>query len=207
MVEPLNDDESDTGDDDMEELEELLGAPRRPNVAILGRQVMEKVQADIEKTTFPTWTKPTPKRIGEVSHGKLSFEELKTTAVISLPITLTRLWGRASEGRQKEHLDNFMHLVVAMRLAGRRTITDNTVDAFQRHISTYLEGFKILHPHETIVPNHHFAACHLGDVLRQWGPWDNTGANPFEKYIGMTQSISTNYKIGKCATCRKSRDH
>lgn len=181
------------------DIEDLVkGQGGTPAYAILGKEVMQKVQKDIEDTTFPSWVKRTPKRIGEVSHGKLSFEELKSSTNISLLISLICLWGRESQGKQRDRLDNFLHLIVAMRLATRRSVTDHSIAAFERHIRAHLEGFKILYPHETVIPSHHFAGCHLGDILRLWGSWDNTSASPFESYIGMTQGIPTNHKFGEC---------
>jgi len=163
--------------------------------AIIGNDIMEVVRDDITRTTFPSWMKRTPKRIGSISFGKLSSEEWKSTLLVSLPITLTRRWGLEG-GKRAQYLENMVHLLLAIRLANRRLITDHALDLYERHYRAFVEGFVVLYPWERVRPYQH-VGLHLPPELRLWGPGDNCNANPPELYNEMLQNIKSNNRFGK----------
>lgn len=184
--------------------------------SILGSDVLQILRQDIANTTFPSWMKRTPRKFGSINFGKLGAEEWKTTTIVSLPVTLLRLWGlsrtalddleksdveakkddtiKKSKSRQYEYLLNLAHLSIAIRLAQRTSVTDASLDYYELHMLAYLEGFKILYPHIRIRPYQHFA-LHIPDVARLWGPSIVYNANPPEFWNEQLQRLNTNNKF------------
>lgn len=168
-------------------------------VPVMGKQLLKDIQADIAKTLIPEWFKSAPQHVGDVKQGKLSSKEWRSTFTCAFTITLGRVWGRTYRKSpttgQHEAFDNFLHLVFAIILSTQAEMSKNVIELFKLHMTTYLEGFKILYPTHSITPYQHIA-LHFGDFLELLGPWQNWGMGAFEMFINMAKKIPTNSKFG-----------
>lgn len=162
---------------------------------MLGKDVMEAVWNDMTRTQTPSWINAAPRNWGTTERGKLSADQWRTICTIHLPITLIRLWGN-NTGRKRHLLENFMHLVSAVRIANMRVTTRNQVLSYNKHIFAYAEGLKVLYPDAKLRPSLH-GALHIGDILELFGPVQSHSAPFFERYINFFHRINTNQKLGK----------
>jgi hypothetical protein len=103
--------------------------------AILGKDVMEAIWADMKHTELPSWVTNAPYNWGTAARGKLSANNWRVICTVHLPITLIRLWGGddAPEDR-KCKLENFMDLVCAVQIANLRSISKNDIELYERYI-------------------------------------------------------------------------
>lgn len=67
---------------------------QRCEEVVLGKEVVEEIKLDMRQTQIPTFLKTPPINFATVDHGKIGAKEYKSLAIVSLPITLIRLWGR-----------------------------------------------------------------------------------------------------------------
>lgn len=164
--------------------------------AILGKDVMEAIWADMKHTELPSWVTGVPHNWGTAARGKLSANNWRVICTVHLPITLIRLWGvdDAPEDRKRK-LENFMDLVCAVQIANLRSISKNDIELYERYIYRYLTGFKALYQLAKVKPIHH-AALHYGDILRGFGPAHTHGAAFYERYIHSMQSENHNMRLG-----------
>ena len=163
---------------------------------ILTREVIGEIREDIGKTYLPSWLEHPPLNFGSASHGKLKADHWRTVCTVSLVITLTRVWTSASAtDKEKRLLDNFLHLVIAVDLASRRSMDTERANLFDSHMLHYLRTLRELFDH-TLVPNHHLS-LHLSTCLLNFGPVHGWWAYPFERYNGIIQRFNTNHKIGE----------
>jgi methyl coenzyme M reductase alpha subunit len=110
-------------------------------------------------------------------------------------ITLGRIWGRATASQQDQvWLKNFLHLVVMVRIAYSYSVTQEVIDKFRYHASSYLVGLRAYHP-SAIKPSHHFV-LHIADLMECFGSMRGWWAFPFERFNGQIQHLSTNHKPG-----------
>ncbi|KAJ8457610.1 hypothetical protein ONZ51_g11431 [Trametes cubensis] len=158
---------------------------------VLTQDVIDAVRADIANIILPSWMERPPRNFGSAAHGKLKADQWRTVCTVNLTITLTRLWGVAS-ATQRQHLllNNFLHLVIAVDLATRRSMTKERAAAFDDHMLQYLQGLRELFSHE-LVPNHHLS-LHLAACLMMFGPVHGWWGFPFERYNGILQSMNIN---------------
>lgn len=162
---------------------------------ILTYDVISQLRADIQNTYLPSWIERPPINFGSASHGKLNADHWRTVCSISMVITLTRLWS-SSTASEKDRLllENFVHLVVAVDLATRRSMDPERARLFDEHMEEYLRGLRRLFEHK-LVPNHHLS-LHLATCLLLFGPVHGWWGFPFERYNGDIQGLNTNHKIG-----------
>ena len=86
--------------------------------AILGKDIMEAIWADMKHTELPSWVMGVPHNWGTATHGKLSANNWRVICTVHLPITLIRLWGGDDAPKDwKCKLENFMDLVCAVQIA------------------------------------------------------------------------------------------
>ncbi|CAE6478853.1 unnamed protein product [Rhizoctonia solani] len=167
------------------------------NVAVLGHDVVEQVKLDMKETQFPSFLKRPPINFATVDHGKIGAEEYKSLAMVSLPITLIRLWGcLGANPAYRERLDHFLHLSVAIRILAYQTIMAHDINLFEYHYTQYLLGLKTLYPFSSIVPVQHLG-LHIPYFLHALGPSSRYSENTPEMIIGILEDISTNHKIGE----------
>jgi hypothetical protein len=63
---------------------------------LLGKELLQTVQSDIARTSFPSWLVRPPRNFGSASHGKLKADQWRSVCTVSLIITLVRIWGSAT---------------------------------------------------------------------------------------------------------------
>src|SRR5437763_1866658 len=127
------------------------GSSKDDKVAIIGKEILSEIRSDMEQTTIPGWLKTPPFNFATVDHGKIGAEEYKSLALVSLPITLIRLWGDPSCPFRK-HLDHFLHLSLAVCILAYQSITAHDIALFEFHYQEYLAGLKELYPFNSITP-------------------------------------------------------
>ncbi|KAI0715176.1 hypothetical protein C8Q76DRAFT_618720 [Earliella scabrosa] len=162
--------------------------------AALGQQTMKEYVRDRSHLQLPNWVNPAPLAFGTSEHGKLSADQWRTVALISLPITLIRTWGLES-GRRCEMLVNFLHLVEAVATLGYLEVDKYNLALADKLLKKYLEGVKELYKGAKIEPNHH-AALHLTMFIALFGPVHAWRAFAFERLNFMMQSLNINNNFG-----------
>ena len=163
---------------------------------VLGRQTLSEIRKDMKRTQFPSWMSTAPAHPGESKWGKFSADQWRTFCTQVLPITLIRLWGSKPKGsRERDMLDNFMHLVSAIKLATMRKMTPSRIAQYEHHMHTYLQTLLKLYPDITITPYQHLS-LHFGSLLERFGPTHAWRCFPFERYNYVMQQIPTNQKFG-----------
>lgn len=171
--------------------------PPRKEKAVLGRETLKAVRADIATTRLPSWIGRAPVRMGSKRQGKLSADEWRTACTVNLVITLGRLWAvQSASDRQRRMLENFMDLVTATKLATMRSLNAARIKLYHAHMMKYLQGFLELYPDAGFKPNQHIS-LHLTQMLRDFGPTHAWRCFPFERLNSILQSIDTNKKFGK----------
>lgn len=162
---------------------------------VLGKNTLGEVREDMDRLCLPSWIGRGPKQPGEAKQGRLKADEWRTLCMVNLPITLVRLWGQ-DKGRSGDVLNNYMHLVQAVKIASQRQISAQDIKNYQYHMHSYLESLLKLYLGTTITPYQHIS-LHFGEHLRRWGPVHSWRCFAFERFNGMLQNITTNCKFGK----------
>ncbi|KAL7279763.1 hypothetical protein ACG7TL_006170 [Trametes sanguinea] len=163
----------------------------RSRYDVFSGDVLKKVRDDIAATILPSWMEKAPANFGSASHGKLKADQWRTVGTVNLVITLVRLWGtHDSSPEEREVLKNFIHLICAVDLASRRSMTAARAASYDHHMLEYLQGLRAIYNHN-LVPNHHLA-LHLYPLLVALGPVHGWWAFPFERYNGILQRFNTN---------------
>jgi hypothetical protein len=145
---------------------------------------------------MPSCVPPAPRTVGSARAGTLGADEWYTLCTVNLPTTLVRLWGSSPpESNEYRMLTNFADLIMAVKIATQRSITDDEVSNYHARMSRYLETLPSLFPGVTFTPNHHLS-LHLSENLRDWGPAAGTHLFGFERGNLSLRSVETNNKIG-----------
>ncbi len=172
------------------------GKARSTTGAILGKDIMEAIWADMARTQLPSWVTDVPRNWGTAARGKLSANNWRVICTVHLPITLIRLWGGDDTPEDRKYkLQNFMDLVCAVQIANLRSISKKDIELYEYYIQHYLTDFKTLYKSAKVKPIHH-AALHYGDILRGFGPAHTHGAAFYERYIHSMQGENHNMKLG-----------
>lgn len=163
-------------------------------MSVLGLEIVAEIKEDMHRTVIPSWLKNPPPNFATTDHGKLAAEEYKSLSLVSLPITLIRLWSNADAPFQKR-LDHFLHLSVAIRILAYQSLTAHDISLFEFHYQEYLNGLKSLYPFSSIVPVQHLG-LHIPYFMRELGPSTRYSENTCEMFIGILEEISTNSRLG-----------
>ena len=159
------------------------------------------MRQDIADVIVPTWVEKPPSNFGDASHGSLKADQWRTVCTIYLVLTLVRLWGHNNATvQQRRVLQNFVHLVVAVDAATRRSMTPFRAELFDKNMELYIQGLRELYDHQ-LVPNHHLS-LHLKVCLLLFGPVHGWWAFPFERFNGLLQRLNTNHKPSESSTRR-----
>lgn len=162
---------------------------------VLTDDVVDILRSDIKSTFLPSWIERPPLNFGSAAHGKLKADHWRTVCTINMVITLTRIWGSTTASlAERRLLDNFVHLVVTVDLASRRSMNPHRARLFDLHMMEYLRTLRILFEND-LVPNHHLS-LHLSTCLLLFGPVHGWWAYPFERFNGIIQRLNTNNRIG-----------
>lgn len=169
---------------------------RPEKTRVLGRGVLREIRSDMQRLVQPTWVSRAPAHPGEKKWGKFTADQWKTFCTQNLPDTLTRLWGQKPEdSRERRCLDNFMHLVSAVKIANLHKITEARILEYEAHMDAYLTTLLDLFPGTSITPYQHLS-LHFGDHLRRFGPVHSWRCFPFERFNYILQNFPTNEKFG-----------
>lgn len=166
----------------------------KKEVSLLGLEVVAEIKKDMQHTTIPSWIKPPPLNFATADHRKLASEEYKSLGIISLPITLIRLWTHAEVALQTR-LTHFLHLSISVRILAYQSLTSYDINMFQYHYQQYLDGLKSLYPFCTVVPVQHLG-LHIPYFLNALGPRTRYTENTCEMFIGILEDMSTNSRLG-----------
>lgn len=93
-------------------------------------------------------------------------------------------------------LQNFIHLVTAVDVATRRSVTREKVELYSEQMYLYLAGIKELFNHD-LVGNHHLS-LHLPPFLEDFGPVHGWWAFAFERYNGVLGRLNKNNHTSTC---------
>ncbi|KAJ3571368.1 hypothetical protein NP233_g3797 [Leucocoprinus birnbaumii] len=88
-------------------------------------------------------------------------------------------------------LQNFLHLVNAIKIGSMRTTSLKHSQDYEFHMKKYLETLLELYPGATLSPYQHMA-LHVGQQLRRFGPTHAWRCFAFERYNHLFQNIDTN---------------
>lgn len=184
---------------DTYDIQDLPAVPAG-KTAVLGRETLKEIHADIRNTTLPSWIGRIPSNLGSASHGSLSADQWRTACTVNLVTSLVRLWGHLpSDDRKRKMLDNFMDLVTATKLANMRIITSQRIEDFLASMLRYLRDIASLYPQHALLPYHHMT-LHLARFLEDFGPTHGWRCFPFERYNYVLQQVQTCQRFGMFVT-------
>lgn len=145
---------------------------------------------------LPSWAPRGPAHPGETKWGKLHADQWQSLCTIYLPVTLTRLWGnKLIHSREYRMLQNFFHLVTALKLGSTRTTSHRRIEEYEDHMREYLKTLLNLFPGTAVTPYQHMA-LHVGQQLRRFGPTHAWRCYAFERFNHIFQKIETNKIYG-----------
>ncbi|KAL1741381.1 hypothetical protein HDZ31DRAFT_66981 [Schizophyllum fasciatum] len=178
-------------------------APFQPGLQgspILGKERLAEIDHDAETLILPSSMQAAPKSAGERKGGKFKAASWLTYALVNLPITLIRLWGSApSDSRERAMLDNYMHLVKAIRLASLPYMTPEVIESYTSEMHRYLTTLLELFPGTTITIYQHLS-LHLPLLLAEHGPTHAWRCWVVERMNHVLQTLNTNNKFGQLET-------
>ena len=93
-------------------------------------------------------------------------------------------------------LENYIHLVTAIKLATKRRITSEDIAGYEFHMHAYLKSLLVLYPSSSLTPYQHLA-LHFGPFLTRFGPTHAWRCYPFERYNHIMQRTPNNQRFGE----------
>ncbi|KAJ3722348.1 hypothetical protein C8R42DRAFT_580159 [Lentinula raphanica] len=168
--------------------------------AVIGKDLLEKIWADMARSVLPSWIQPAPQKWGIPATGKLSADEYKVVCSISLVITLIRVWGYGNrekpQSRHYQMLLNFLDLVHSLHVIFLRETSEESRVYYQSTILKYLRGVLELFPDVVLSSNHHLA-LHVISDLENMGPGHAWSTPVFERINHLLQDMKKNGHLGK----------
>lgn len=162
------------------------------------------LQKFIGQIQRPSWHTPTPKNLGEASHGKLKADQWQSAAEFDVTTTIARVWASDPPGlddeervqHQKLLVKSTVLLATAIQWATSYRTSKMHAGLYLHSLVAYYDILKTLYPKMSWQPNHH-AALHIGPQLLQFGPMHGWWMFMFERVIGLLQKTNTNFKVGE----------
>ena len=140
-----------------------------------------------------------PPNLGSSKSGSMKASQWQTVFMVTLLVTLTRVWGiEQCSSTTLAHLNNFLALVIAFCLAHLSNINEETIASYEQAMRGHLEGLLNLFPDYKLKPKHHYA-LHLGLFMRLFGPvkgWSGWAGE--RKHLSQKRTY-TNRKVGELA--------
>ena len=161
--------------------------------AVLGKDIMEAIWADMVLTELPSWVMKAPPNWGTATQGKLSANNWRVICTIHLPVTLIRLW--EGDDDWSAQLENFMDLVHVVQIVNLCSISRKEIELYDHYISWYMLSYKSLFKLAKVKPIHR-AILHYGNVLQEFGPAHTHSAAFYEQHIHSMQSKNHNMNLG-----------
>jgi lantibiotic modifying enzyme len=155
--------------------------------------MLQQVNCLLPRLNIPSWIKGAVPVLGKASYGKFKADEWRTLFLIQLPLILVKIWG----GPHCAHvslLQNFSHLVAAVYLALKRSMTEARISMYLHHIEQYLSSSRIMFPNCPLAPNHHLS-MHIGKLLSNLGPVQAWWLFPMERLMGEILQSTHNNRI------------
>lgn len=140
-----------------------------------------------------TFSKPLSD-IGSGKHGRISGSQWHTFFTVYLVMALIPLWSRASP-RKRAMLENFMHLVKAIKLATSSSVSLSELQEFSDNYNKFLVGMMELYPWAPYLPNHRISK-HFPLFMKRWGPVFAYSSRIVERTNHLFQRVKTNLKRG-----------
>ena len=168
---------------------------------VLTKEELKEVWGDLDRIVKPSWMTSVPRTLSS-SGPKLKSDQWRAVGSLYLPITLMRIWGKATQGgeedvhRRRELLHLTMLLFSAIAIATSREINKTNTEEYLANMLEYRRELERIFPDYKIHPNHHLA-LHIPEFLQRYGPVHGWWTFPFERAIGMLEKVPTNYKRGK----------
>ncbi|KAJ7192991.1 hypothetical protein GGX14DRAFT_577655 [Mycena pura] len=163
--------------------------------AILGKDVMDNIRVDMNRTILPNWVSPVPHNWGTTERGKLTESQWKVLFTVHLLITLIWRWHNET-GRLKDILHNILLLVTIIEITSLKETSPRIAEVYKVNYKKYMEGILDLFKEDTITPIIHVAG-HVGDNLQDLGPSYSRGAQFYERFIHLLQQTKMNHKSGE----------
>ncbi|KIO12194.1 hypothetical protein M404DRAFT_125940, partial [Pisolithus tinctorius Marx 270] len=131
------------------------------------------------------------------SHGKLKADQWRTICLINLVIMLCRIWGNPNVSpRDKELLDNYLFLVIAVQWATTRSTSEQHARIVEEYLSLYVQSTLKLFGSRALVFNNH-TSFHVPECLHAFGPAHGWWTFPFERFNSILQCFNTNSRVGE----------
>ncbi|KAH9931496.1 uncharacterized protein B0H18DRAFT_865765, partial [Fomitopsis serialis] len=156
--------------------------------------VLQEIWSDQQRTLLPSCVAPAPTRVGSQKRT-LKADEWRSLGTIHLVISLVRLW-RFGDERQQAMLDNFIHLVSAIAVAGLHSTSHDHIIAYDHHYQTYLQGFLDLYKEVPLTPSNHMAQHFADKFLAMFGPSHSIRAWAMERVNNTLHNFAKNGKWG-----------
>lgn len=165
--------------------------------------LLELIRSVIREAEMPSWFNSVPYNFGDARAGTLKADEWRSFATVYLPIALVKAWGLGSTHQSdflakslQGALDHTMQLVCAVQLACYRTTSSERASAYRECIVAFLRDLPTQYPGRKAryVDNSH-ASVHIYDFLLLFGPVHSWWTFPFERLIGLLQSLPSNHKL------------
>jgi hypothetical protein len=163
-------------------------------------EVLDKIRQVISVVKKPSWVRGVPRNFGSKAAGTPKADEWRMLFTVYLPLALVQLWGHyPRQDRRWQILNHTMHLVIAITIICRRTMTIDLAEQYRHHITAYVRDLAVLHPSVAAVPNMHMA-FHIYDFLMLFGPVRSWWTFPFERLVGLAQRLISNHIYGAIIT-------
>jgi len=168
-------------------------APTKTTATVLlGPIMLDAIETNIKQTRLPSGVTRPPTGLGTAGGGSYTAAEWRTLATITIPLTLLQKWGaKPPETVEYRRLQNFMHLVAAIRQTMRTSLSKRDISAYTEHIQKYLSGILELYPGTSISPYQHRSA-HFDRTMTLYGPTPAYNTGPFEQLNGQMKKIPHN---------------
>ncbi|KAF7327508.1 hypothetical protein MKEN_00329700 [Mycena kentingensis (nom. inval.)] len=164
--------------------------------AVLGRDVMNEIKLDTDKTILPSWVARVPNGWGTLSFGKLSAAQWHTLYLIHFPATLIALWHAHPSSRMQELLLHGLQLVELIQMASLREVTPQVVSRYETGYQAWLDKLLQLFPEESMTAIFHLGG-HIPGNLASHGPAHSRGAQFYERFIYLIHQLTTNNRSGE----------
>ncbi|VDB94734.1 unnamed protein product [Peniophora sp. CBMAI 1063] len=188
----LLDDDDDANAQRFSEAQKTLPGSHRQKSSVLGKERLWQVWDDMLRIVMPGWLGRAPSHMGDGQHRKASADDWRVFVTVNLVVTMVRLWGGyGKDTRERQMLDNFMHLAVATKLACSRKMSRKVAKLYMEHMLAWLQGLRILFPGVDLVSNQHLS-LHLPNFFLNLGPTHAWRCFVFELWNFLFQSINTN---------------
>lgn len=176
-------------------------------VRVVTPAVIGRIQCVLRDMVKPSWMKSLPsnfvKFFGTATGGSPKADEWREFFTVYLPVALISLWGDGMpqpDDRTATHcrkvLDNTMSLVSAIVVGTSHYMTAHRAEAYRECIRSYVGGLSELYTHMDPRTNEH-VVFHIYDFLKLYGPVRSWWCFPFERLVGVLQSMPSNHKFGK----------